>query len=163
MIDLTVSIMNVHGPRMARIKRTSASDGRPIEAKFRSAQKDILLSDTTESLVRAAWTEGDINSPKIGKLHAPQSVPIPDRSLAEWTALVAEAIETSPGYGNSPSGSLSPPPRRFGSIDNDDAPHDDSGLFSEGFPDEMMDMAEAEDAKQRKSVLDNIEAQVPAV
>jgi hypothetical protein len=154
--------MNIHGPRMARMKRTSPSDGRPIETKFRSAQKNILLSDTTESLVRAAWTEGGIDSPKIGKLHAPQSVPIPDRSLAEWTALIAETMETSPGYGNSP-GSLSPPPRRFGSIDNDDTPHGDPSLFSAGFPDEMMDMAEAEDAKQRKSVLDNIEAQVPAV
>jgi hypothetical protein len=76
----------------------------------------------------------------MGKLHAPQPVPIPDRSLAEWAALIAEIGETSPDCENG-SASLSPPPRRFNSIDNNETLHDALSLFSEGFPDEMTDMA----------------------
>jgi hypothetical protein len=162
-IDLTVSIMNVHGPRIARSKRASASDNQSIESRFRSAQNNIQISsDTTESLVRAAWTEGNTDSPKIGKLHAPQPVPIPDRSFAAWTALIAEICKGSPDCENEPALS-SPPPRRFGSIDNNETLRDVPSLFNEGFTEEMTDMAEAEDAKQKKSVLDKIEEQVPAV
>lgn len=163
MIDLTVSIMNVHGPRMGRSKRVSASDNQPIEARFRSAQKRVqLIQNTTESLVGAAWTEGGIDSLKIGGLYTPQPVPLPDRSLADWAALINENRESYLACENAPV-SLSPSPRRFGSIDNDETLLDVENLFSKGFPEEMIDMAETEDAMQKKSVLDNINEQVPAV
>jgi hypothetical protein len=95
-------------------------------------------------------------------LHAPQPVPISDRSLAELAALIAEIAETSPDCENG-SASSSPPSRRFNSIDNDEILHDALNPSNEGFPDEMTDMAEVEDAKQKKSVLDKIEEQVPVV
>jgi hypothetical protein len=95
-------------------------------------------------------------------LDAPQPVPLPDRSLAGWTSRIKEICETSSGCEDAPT-SLSLSPRPFRAIDNDETLYDIASPFSEGFPEEMADMAEAEDAKQKKSILVKIEEQVPAV
>ena len=112
MVDLTVTIINVHGPHIARSKRASASDNQTIESRFRAAQKNIQISsDTIESLVRAAWTEGDTDSPRVGNLDAPHlsSCYAPTRSLSPalgfrrhdqvhltWEFRYRELAQTSP-------------------------------------------------------------------
>src|SRR5947199_10272375 len=85
-----VSILNVFCPKIARVSKCTQTP-HFMESRYHSAKANINLSDTTESRVRAAWTQGDVDAPKIGDFLMPQPFPIPGLSLAECGSRMEES------------------------------------------------------------------------
>ena len=86
----------------------------------------------------------------------PQPFPIPDLSLAEW----GSRMEESPQWeivSNSPVA-----PRQFGSIDVERDPQL-SSPFDDFIQADFEETAVADEERQRKLLLDEIEAHIPTV
>ena len=155
--DLTRTLLNIHCPKVARSnKRASLPISEMIEARFRVAKRDKVFTDTTSLVVQAAWTQGNLDAPKIGDLFAPQHLPIPDLTLAQWSARLAE----SPEYAF-----LFEPPQIFTSFASLDSilNEDDANPFEYGVPENEMEMAAEDEANIKKDILSEIERNTPQV
>ena len=145
MCDVAVALLNIRCPKLARSKPDA-----PVK-------RLAPLAESTEARLRAAWTQGDLDAPKLVQGFAPQHVPVPESSLAEWTARLAE-IE-SRERSSSPQCFKS-----FASIERDALSDiDATSPFHNGFPDDILAAAATEDAGMTKMMMDEIEAHTPNV